>query len=154
MAWREGSPKIKEFEKCLINQFLSLLKKPPGKIKQSFQVSKKVAHTTSNWLPPHPRKLPRPHQLREHIPFPKLTILRDKRPPHPQLILRSATSGTFRDFWKNDQRIKIGRRTIKIGFYFFTYECCRRRVPLIKTIHGVEEVLILLFTAFRYEYLF
>ena len=96
------SPKIKEFEKSLINQFLSLLKKPPGKIKQSFQVSKKVAHTTSNWLPPHPRKLPRPHQLREHIPFPKLTILRDKRPPHPQLILRSVTSGTFRDFGKND----------------------------------------------------
>ena len=42
----------------------------------------------------------------------------------------------------------------KIGFYFFTYECCRRRLPLIKMINGVEEVLILLFTAFGYEYLF
>merc|ERR1711965_1006942 len=131
-----------------MNQFLSLLKKPPGKIKQSFQVSKKVAHTTSNWLPPHPRKLPRPHQLREHIPFPKLTILRDKRPPHPQLILRSATSGTFRDFWKKTTTTK------KIGFYFFTYEWSRRRLSLITMIHGVEEVLILLFTAFGYEYLF
>ena len=146
MAWREGSPEIKEFEKCLINQFLSLLKKPPGKIKQSFQVSKKVAHTTSNWLPPHPRKLPRPHQLREHIPFPKLTILRDKRPPHPQLILRSATSGTSATSGKTT--------TKKIGFYFFTYEWSRRRLSLIKMIHGVEEVLILLFTAFRYENLF
>jgi len=74
-------------------------------------------------------------------------------PPHPQLILRSVTSGTFRDFWKNDQRIKIDER-LKSGFYFFTYECCRRRLPLIKMIHGVEEVLILLFAAFGYEYLF
>ena len=66
----------------------------------------------------------------------------DKRPPHPQTILRSVTSGTSRDFWKNDDEIII-------GFYFFTYECCRRRLPLIKMINGVEEVLILLFTAFR-----
>ena len=44
--------------------------------------------------------------------------------------------------------------TIKIGFYFFTYECCRRRLSLIKMINGVEEALILLFAAFRYEYLF
>ena len=44
--------------------------------------------------------------------------------------------------------------TIKIGFYFFTYECCRRRLSLIKVINRVKEVLILLFTAFGYEYLF
>ena len=42
----------------------------------------------------------------------------------------------------------------KIGFYFFTYEWSRRRLSLIKMINGVEEALILLFTAFRYEYLF
>ena len=35
-----------------------------------------------------------------------------------------------------------------------TYEWSRRRLSLIKMINGVEEVLILLFTAFRYEYLF
>ena len=50
------------------------------------------------------------------------------------------------DFWKNG--------TKKIGFYFFTYECCRRRLPLVKMVNGVEEVLILLFVAFEYEYLF
>ena len=44
--------------------------------------------------------------------------------------------------------------TKKIGFYFFTYEWSRRRLPLIKMINGIEEVLMLLFTAFRYEYLF
>ena len=30
--------------------------------------------------------------------------------------------------------------TKKIGFYFFTYEWSRRRLSLIKMIHGVEEV--------------
>ena len=49
---------------------------------------------------------------------------------------------------------KKRRRTIKIGFYFFTYEWSRRRLSLIKMINGVEEVLIPLFTAFGYEYLF
>ena len=44
--------------------------------------------------------------------------------------------------------------TKKIGFYFFTYEWSRRRLSLIKMIHGVEEVLILLYTAFGYEYFF
>ena len=39
-------------------------------------------------------------------------------------------------------------------FYFFTYEWSRRRLSLIKMINGVEEVLILLFTAFGYENLF
>ena len=67
--------------------------------------------------------------------------------PHPQLILRSATSGTFREFWQK-------RRRKKIGFYFLTYEWSRRRLSLIKMINGAEVALILLFTAFRYEYLF
>ena len=48
----------------------------------------------------------------------------------------------------------LEKRRYKIDFYCFTYECCRRRFPLIKMINGVEEVLILLFTAFGYEYLF
>ena len=104
--------------------------------------------TTQN--PPATSLTPRTRFLHELDELTRRTTL----PPHLQTILRSATSGTFRDFWKNEQRIKIGRRTIKIGFYFFTYECCRRRVPLIKTIHGVEEVLILLYTAFGYEYFF
>ena len=104
--------------------------------------------TTQN--PPATSLTPRTRFLHELDELTRRTTL----PPHLQTILRSATSGTFRDFWKNEQRIKIGRRTIKIGFYFFTYECCRRRLSLIKMIHGVEEVLILLFTAFRYEYLF
>ena len=100
------SPKIKEFEKCLINQFLSLLKKPPGKIKQSFQVSKKVAHTTSNWLSPQPPQTPATSLTSRTYPFTKLTNYRDKRIPHPQTILTSATSGTSRDFWKNDDEKK------------------------------------------------
>ena len=42
----------------------------------------------------------------------------------------------------------------KIGFYFFTYECCRRRLSLIMMINEVEVVLILLSTTFDYECLF
>ena len=74
--------------------------------------------------------------------------------PHPQLILRSVTSGTSRDFGNFSRLREKRRRRLKFGFYFFTYECCRRRLSLIKMIHGVEEALILLLTAFRYEYLF
>ena len=49
----------------------------------------------------------------------------------------------------------LGKTTTKkIGFYFFTYEWGRRRLLLIKMINGVDEVLMLLFTAFGYEYLF
>ena len=49
----------------------------------------------------------------------------------------------------------LGKTTTeKIGFYFFTYEWSRRRLSLIKMINGVKEALILLFPAFRYEYLF
>ena len=60
----------------------------------------------------------------------------------------------FRDFGNFSRPLEKKTTTIKIGFYFFTYEWSRRRLSLIKMIHGVEEVLILLFTAFRYEYLF
>ena len=71
---------------------------------------KKKRISTLIWNQTNPHKLPkiprRPHQLREHIPFPKLTILRDKRPPHPQLILRSATSGTSRDLREKRRRKK------------------------------------------------
>ena len=39
-------------------------------------------------------------------------------------------------------------------FYFFTYEWSRRRLSLIKVINRAEEVFVLLFVAFDYEYLF
>ena len=45
--------------------------------------------------------------------------------------------GKNRDFWKNDE--------FKIGFYFFTYARCRRRLPFIKMINEGEEVFVLLF---------
>ena len=69
--------------------------------------------------------------------------------PNSATLVTSATSGTSRDFWE-----KKRRRRSKIGFYFFTYEWSRRRFSLIKTVHEQEEVLVLLFTAFGYEYLF
>ena len=40
------------------------------------------------------------------------------------------------------------------SFYFFTYECCRRRLPLIKIINEEEEVFVLPFSALDDEYLF
>ena len=57
--------------------------------------------------------------------------------------------GNFRDFF-----VGVKTTTIKIGFYFLTYECCRRQFPLIKMINGLEEALLLLFAAFGYDYLF
>jgi len=71
-------------------------------------------------------------------------LTRSPQPP-PQ------TSATFRELFATFGKTTT---TIKIGFYFFTYEWSRRRLSLIKMINGVKEVLILLFTAFRYEYLF
>ena len=71
-------------------------------------------------------------------------LTRSPQPP-PQ------TSATFRELFATFGKTTT---TIKIGFYFFTYEWSRRRLSLIKMIRGVEEVLILLFAAFRYEYLF
>ena len=73
--------------------------------------------------------------------------LRDKSPP-------PATYTNVRNFGNFSRLREKRRRQLKIGFYFFTYEWSRRRLSLIKMINGVEEVLILLFTAFRYEYLF
>ena len=92
------------------------------------------------------RKHPRPHGLSRRTNTHNSRKL-PQPPPHPQLILRSVTSGTSRD-------LREKRRRSKIGFYFFTYEWSRRRLSLIKMINGVEEALILLFTAFKYEYLF
>ena len=92
--------------------------------------------------PPATSLTPRTYPLHEVNELTRQTI-----PPTPQTILTSATSGTFRDFWKKTT-------TKKIGFYFFTYEWSRRRLSLIKMINGVEEALILLFAAFKYENLF
>ena len=51
-------------------------------------------------------------------------------------------------------KLDFGKTTTeKIGFYFLTYELNQRRIPLVKMVNGVEEVLILLFVAFEYEYL-
>ncbi|CAL6295856.1 unnamed protein product [Bathycoccus prasinos] len=68
-------------------------------------------------------------------------LTRSPQPP-PQ------TSATFRELFATFGKTTT---TIKIGFYFFTYEWSRRRLPLIKMINGIEEALILLFTAFGYE---
>ena len=91
------------------------------------------------------RKHPRPHGLSRRTNTPNSRKL-PQPPTHPQTILRSVTSGTYATSGKTT--------TKKIGFYFFTYEWSRRRLSLIKMINGVEEALVLLFTAFRYEYLF
>ena len=91
------------------------------------------------------RKHPRPRKLSRSTNTPNSRKL--SQPPQlPQTILRSATSGTFRDFWKNDDK--------KIGFYFLTYEWSRRRLSLIKTNNEGEEVFALPFSALDYEYLF
>ena len=86
---------------------------------------------------------PRTHPLHEVN-----ELMRQTHPP-------PATYTNVRNF-RNFSRLlkKKRRRRLKIGFYFFTYEWSRRRLSLIKMIHGVEEALVLLFTAFRYEYLF
>ena len=68
-------------------------------------------------------------------------LTRSPQPP-PQ------TSATFPELFATFRKTTT---TIKIGFYFFTYEWSRRRLPLIKMINGIEEALILLFTAFGYE---
>ena len=80
-------------------------------------------------------------------PHVRQTNLRDKSPP-------PATYTNVRNFGNFSRLREKRRRQLKIGFYFFTYEWSRRRLSLIKMINGVEEVLILLFAAFRYEYLF
>jgi len=78
--------------------------------------------------------------------------LRDKQTTPPPATYTKVRN--FGNFSRLLEKKTIGDQRIKIGFYFLTYEWSRRRLPLIKMINGVEEVLILLFTAFRYEYLF
>ena len=82
------------------------------------------------------------------VRFYVVEVIRSPILPYSQDAVFCTTS--FRkttSYWKkNDETLN--------GFYFFTYEWSRRRLSLIKMINGVEEVLILLFTAFRYEYLF
>ena len=65
-----------------------------------------------------------------------------------------ATYTKVRNFGNFSRLREKRRRRLKFGFYFFTYEWSRRRLSLIKMINGVEEVLILPFSAFGYEYLF
>jgi hypothetical protein len=38
----------------------------------------------------------------------------------------------------------VEKNAIENGYFFFTYERCRRQVPSIKMINGVEEVFVLL----------
>ena len=78
------------------------------------------------------------------------SLLRESSFPNSANYTKVRNFGNFSRLLEKKRR----RRTIKIGFYFFIYEWSRRRLSLIKMINGVEEVLILLFTAFRYEYLF
>ena len=78
-----------------------------------------------------------------------LIYLSPKRMPPPQNYTKVRNFGNFSRLLE-----KKRRRRLKIGFYFFTYEWSRRRLSLNKMINGIEEVLMLLFTAFRYGYLF
>ena len=48
----------------------------------------------------------------------------------------SVTSGKITNF--------VEKNAIENVYFFFTYEQCRRRLPLIKMINGVEEVFVLL----------
>ena len=65
------------------------------------------------------------------------------------------TSANYRNVrnFGNFSRLREKRRS-KIGFYFFTYECCWKRLPFIKMINEGEEVFVLPFSALDYEYLF
>ena len=67
-----------------------------------------------------------------------------------------STSAYYRnvlfDFGKNRRLLEKWRS--KIGFYFFTYEWSRRRLPSIKTNNEGEEVFALLFSALDDDYLF
>ena len=66
--------------------------------------------------------------------------------PTPETLVTSVTSGKTTNF--------VGKNAIENVYFFFTYERCRRRLSSIKMINGAEELLILLSTAFGYEYLF
>ena len=66
--------------------------------------------------------------------------------PPPETLVTSVTSGKTTNF--------VEKNAIENVYFFFTYERCRRRLPLIKMINGGEEVFVLLFSALEYEYLF
>ena len=77
---------------------------------------------------------------------------------HNEILAKSSFSklkthkSVFRDLQGKTRLLEKNESTI--CFLFVSYECCQRQVSLIKMIDGVDEVLILLFTAFVYEYLF
>ena len=75
------------------------------------------------------------------------TLANFQNRPYPATYTKVRNFGNF-------SRLLEKRRRKKSGFYFLTYEWSRRRLSLIKMINGVEEALVLLFTAFGYEYLF
>ena len=107
-----------------------------------------ICFDAKSWI----RKSPSPNRKKpcDYTSYKNTLVVRTPpNPPTSSTTVTSVTSGTFRNFSGKTTTIKI-----KIGFYFFTYECCRRRLSLIKMIDGVDKALILLFTAFRYECLF
>ena len=83
-----------------------------------------LPQTSATSLTPRRRFLHELNELMRHPPQP------------PRTIGTSVTSGKTTNF--------VEKNAIENGFYFFTYECCWRWLPLIKMISGMEEVLILL----------
>ena len=51
-------------------------------------------------------------------------------------LVTSVTSGKITNF--------VEKNAIENVYFFFTYARCRRRLPLVKMINGVEEVFVLL----------
>ena len=74
------------------------------------------------------------------------SCINQTHPPTPVTLVTSVTSGKITNF--------VEKNAIENVYFFFTYARCRRRLPSIKMINGAEELLILLSTAFGYEYLF
>ena len=75
----------------------------------------------------------------------------------PQICQSPISSATkhhqnSRNFWGKTRTLL--KNDPKTDFNFLSYKCKRRRLSLIKMIHGVEKVLIPLFPAFGYENLF
>ena len=62
------------------------------------------------------------------------TTLHEVRNRHPT----PANYSKVRDFGNFSSLLE--KRRTKIGFYFFTYECCRKRLPLIKIVNEGLEV--------------
>ena len=65
-----------------------------------------------------------------------LIYISPNEPQTPQTIGTSATSGKTTNF--------VEKTRSRMVLFFFTYERCRRRRPLIKMINGAEEVFVLL----------